>query len=104
MSQRTRRWFAALSLGVALSVATPAPSWASGMGDWQFPALLSGKAWQWVVRLWPGGDEQARGRRSTKEGSMIDPNGATTPSPDPSVSSSGTTGEEGSMIDPNGNQ
>jgi hypothetical protein len=102
---RLRRCFAALSLGVALFLVIPAPSWATGIGDWQISVLLSGKVWQWVVNVWPGGDAQARRQGATtaqrKEGSMIDPNG-TSALPDPT--GSGTTGEEGSMIDPNGNQ
>lgn len=102
-----RRCLAALSLGVALFLATPAPSWAAGIGDWQVSVLLSGRVWQWVVNVWPGGDDQVRSRRSgavqRKEGSVIDPNGVTTPgTPVPSLPTSDPVNEEGSVIDPNG--
>jgi hypothetical protein len=105
MSQRIRRCLAALSLGVALLMATPATSWASGIADWQIAVLLSGRAWHWVAKVWPGGGEQAHGRRSGtvqgKEGSVIDPNG-TSGDPVPPLPTSDPISEEGSVIDPNG--
>jgi hypothetical protein len=100
MSRRNQRSLALLSLAAVLFLVVPAPARGMGVGDWQIPALLSGKAWQWLAKLWPGGD----GHAPRKEGSIIDPNGMN-PDSSPALPIQGDAdaeGDEGSIIDPNG--
>jgi len=104
MSQQKRRFLAAAGLAAALTLALPAPSGAAGLWEVRVPATLAVRAWAWLESLGLGARPAPVRRPSArweKQGSAIDPNGATarvirpaSPPDDPS--------EQGSAIDPNG--
>lgn len=101
MSQPIQRSLAMLGLVATLFVGAPSPAGAAGIGDLQIPDLVSGRAWQWLAKLWPGSSEQTSAHRPgtvrTKEGSVIDPNGITNPGdPAPALPSAGAFSEDGS--------
>jgi hypothetical protein len=96
MTRRSRRALAVTALAAALWMALPAPSAARQLGGWG-TATLWERAWTWLAQL-QGGRE---GAVQQKEGSGIDPDGRTIPSPPPPTVN-GTPGEEGYVINSGG--
>ena len=92
---------AALVLGTALWVITPAPAHAAGLGLGWAPSWEG--AWSWLVRFVAHWDKEGSAINPNgslaKEGSMINPDGLTTPAP-PTAGTATT--EEGGAINPNG--
>lgn len=104
MSTRNRMVVAALVLGTALWVITPAPAHAAALGLGWAPSWEG--AWSWLVRFvlpearWEkeGGMINPDGSLA-KEGSAINPNGGSNPAP-PTAGTATT--EEGGAINPDG--
>lgn len=106
MSQQIRRVLVALGLMAALFLAAPAPSRAAGLRNALPVNDLAARFWTWMEGLLPGATALSPASHKPaaglqKEGSMIDPNGRTQPSPLPAPTSSAAS-DQGSMIDPNG--
>lgn len=99
MSHRNRIVLATAALIAALFLAVPSPSHAA-VQPWKLP--LAGaweRAWSWLAQLLPGGAPQKPGVRQEKEGSAINPNGATTSG---TTAPTGTQSDAGGAIDPDG--
>jgi hypothetical protein len=97
MSQHARRLVAALGLMAALLFAAPSPSRAAGL--WEVPALeIAARVRTWLEG-WLPAPRRAAAVKGIKQGSGVDPNGTTVPSPSPT---SGSTSNQGSGVDPNG--
>jgi len=96
MSQKIRRALAVAAVLSALSLALPAPAHAAALRHWQ-PTNVASWFWSWLqdLGLVPQAEKPAGGME--KEGSMLDPDGRTTPGTTPTTSS-----DEGSMLDPDG--
>ncbi len=96
MSQKLRRTLAVAVVLSALSLALPPPSQAASLWSWQ-PVDLATRLWSWLqdLGLVPQAEKPSGGYE--KEGSMIEPDGRTTPA-------RATNSDEGSMIEPDGHQ
>jgi|SRR5262245_8033231 len=101
MSHEIRRILAVVAVLSAFTLALPAPAHAATLGPWQ-PASLVSRFWSWLQELGLVPQTERPAGSLEKEGSMLDPDGHTTPGTSSTPTPTSSSSDEGSMLDPDG--